>query len=225
MGRGTWPATGHGVTRVGHDLVTQQGQIVYWRDFHGRCWPCMWYSYLWFLDLSLHMRCLLLCQCEKLTVISMKERILGVITISVLSPSLKSQSITPGIQWLCLTLRNCNEKNHRTGECWHHAKGRAPPGACSSRVDVIHSAPFLPPLPLESPREEKQAWQRQDSLSTGGTLTEQNDKGCNTFSLLGKWGLLGCCINVSLKDTDSTNDLGGASSEAGEWQWKSPHQN
>jgi len=112
----------------------------------------MWYSYLWFLDLTLHMRCLLLYRCQKLIVISMEERIVRVITIfSVLSPSLKSQSITPGIQWLCLTLRNCNEKNHRTGECWHHTKGRALPGACSSRVDVIHSAPFLPPLPCRVP--------------------------------------------------------------------------
>lgn len=44
---------------------------------------------------------------------------------------------------------------------------------------------FFPYSPWR-PREEKQAWQRQDSLSAGGTLTEQNDKGYNTFSLLGK---------------------------------------
>lgn len=97
------------------------------------------------------MRCLLLYLCEKFIIISMEERILRVLTtFSVLSPSLKSQSITTGIQvrQVCLTLRNCNEKNHRTGECWHHAKGRAPPAACSSRVGVIHSAPFLPPSPL-----------------------------------------------------------------------------
>ena len=152
--------------------MTKQGQIVYWKDFHGWCWPCMWYSYLWFIDLSLHMRCLLLYRCEKLIVLSMEERsIRAITTFSVLSPSLKSQSITPGIQWLCLTLRNCNEKNHRTGEGWHHAKGRALPGACSSRVDVIHSAPFLPPLPCRESQRREAGMASQDSLSAGGTRT------------------------------------------------------
>ena len=183
----------------------------------------MWYSYLWFIDLSLHMRCLLLYRCEKLIVLSMEERsIRAITTFSVLSPSLKSQSITPGIQWLCLTLRNCNEKNHRTGEGWHHAKGRALPGACSSRVDVIHSAPFLPPLPCRESQGIEAGMASQDS--PWAEHGQQNDKGCDAFSLLGKWACSGA-VSVSLKDTDSTSDLGGASNEVGEWQWKSPHQN
>ena len=44
---------------------------------------------------------------------------------------------------------------------------------------------FFPLSPVESPREEKQAWQAR-TLSPRAEHGQQNDKGCDAFSLLGK---------------------------------------